>query len=91
LRAERRQIGGHHHGGDVARAQRLAADVDAEPFQHRGERLLGEGNVVEGIAGAVEADHQAITDELVLPHALDIGEVFDARRRACVRPGERGQ
>ena len=58
-----------------------AADVDAEPLQHRLQRLLGEGDVVEGVAGAVEADHQAIADELVLAHALDIGEVLDARRR----------
>jgi tetratricopeptide (TPR) repeat protein len=91
LRAERWQIGGHHHGGDVAGAQGLAADVDAEPFQHRGERLLGEGNIVEGVAGAVEADHQAVADELVLPHALDISEVLDARSRSRIRRGERGQ
>ena len=91
LGREGRQVGGYHHGGDVAGAQRLAADVDAEPFQHRVQRLLGERNVVEGVAGAVEADHQAIADELVLPHALDIGEVLDARSRPGVRRGERGQ
>ena len=64
-----------------------AADVDAEPLQHRLQRLLGEGDVVERVAGAVEADHEAVADELVLAHALDVGEVLDARRRARRAPG----
>ena len=81
LGAEGRQVGGDHDGGDVAGAHGLAADVDAEPLQHRLQRLLGERDVVERVAGAVEADHQAVADELVLAHALDIGEVLDARRR----------
>ena len=81
LGAEGRQVGGHHHGGDVAGADGLAADVDAEPLQHRLQRLPGERDVVERVAGAVEADDQAVADELVLAHALDVGEVLDARRR----------
>src|ERR1700704_1171273 len=79
LRGEGRQIGSHHHGSDVAGAHLRAAHIDAEPFQHRYQRLSGERDVVEGVAGAVEADHQAITDELVLSDALDVGEVLDAR------------
>ena len=79
LRAEGRQVGRHHHGGDVAGAQRLAADVDAEAFQHRLQRLLGERDVVERVAGAVEADDEAVADQLVLPHALDAREILDAR------------
>ncbi len=91
LGAEGRQVGGHHHGGDVAGAQVLAADIDAEPLEHRLQRLLGEGDVVERVAGAVEADHEAVADQLVLPHALDIGEVLDARRRPGVNRDEQGQ
>ena len=87
LGAERRQVGGHHHGGDVAGADLGAADVDAEPLQHRLQRLLGERDVVERVAGAVEADDEAVADQLILAHALDIGEVLDARRR----PGRRGR
>ena len=79
LRAEGRQVRGHHHGGDVAGAQRLAADVDAEPLQHRLQRLLGEGDVVQRVAGAVEADDQAVADELVLAYAFDAREVLDPR------------
>jgi hypothetical protein len=91
LGGEWRQVGRHHHRRDVAGAQRLAAHIDAEPLQHGGERLLGEGNVVERVAGAVEADHQAVADQLVLPHALDVAEILDARSRAGARGGERGQ
>ena len=54
-----------------------AAGVDAEALQHRLQRLLGEGDVVERVAGAVEADHEAVADQLVLAHALDVGEVLD--------------
>ena len=92
LGAKRGQVRRHHHGGDVAGAQGLAADIDAQALQHRGQRLLGERDVVEGVAGAVEADHQAVADELVLAHALDIGEVFDARGRPGVhRDKQHGQ
>ena len=83
LGAERRQVRRHHHGRDVAGADLRAADVDAEPFQHRLQRLLGERDVVERVAGAVEADDEAIADQLVLAHALDVGEILDARRRPC--------
>jgi len=41
--------------------------------------LLGERNIVEGVAAAVEADHEAVTDQLVLSHAFDIREVLDPR------------
>jgi hypothetical protein len=62
--------------------------ADAHALEHRLQRLLGEGNVVEGVAGAVEADDEAVADQLVLPHAFDVGEVLDSRRRAH---GQRGQ
>lgn len=87
--AKAAEIARDHHGGDVAGADGGAADVDAHALEHRLQRLLGEGNVVERVAGAVEADDEAVADELVLPHALDVGEVLDARSRACRRDRER--
>ena len=62
----------------VASFGHLVAGVDAEPFQHADQRLAGEHRVVELVAGAVQADHQAIADQLVLANALDIGDVLDA-------------
>ena len=95
LGAERRQVRRHHHGRDVAGADGLAADVHAEPFQHRLQRLPGERNVVQRIAGAVEADDESVTDELVLAHAFDVREILDPRRRrhaiGLVRARRRGE
>jgi hypothetical protein len=81
LRAEGGEVGSHHHCRDIACADRLPTDIYAKPFEHRGQRLFSERNVIEGIAGAVKPDDQAIPDQLILPHALDIGEILDARRR----------
>ena len=89
LGRERRQVGGDHDRGDVAGADLLAANVDAEPLQHALQGLLGERRVIERIAGAVEADDQAIADQLVLADALDTGEVFNTRRRRRRRHGAR--
>ena len=49
--------------------------ADAHALEHRLQRLLGEGNVVQRVAGAGEADHEAVADQLILPHAFDVGEV----------------
>jgi hypothetical protein len=56
--------------------------ADAHALEHRLQRLLGEGNVVQRVAGAGEADHEAVADQLVLPHAFDVGEVLDPGGRA---------
>ena len=42
---------------------------------------LVKGALLRRVAGAVEADHEAIADELVLAHALDRREILDARER----------
>jgi hypothetical protein len=89
LGSEGGQIAGDHHRGDVAGADGGAADVDAHALEHRLQRLLGEGNVVEGIAGAVEADDEAVADQLVLADAFDIGEILDSRGRVCGNSGAR--
>jgi len=96
LGAEGGKVGGHHHCGDVARADRLPANIDAKPLDHHGQRLLGEWDVVGGVASTVKSDDQAIPDQLDLPRAFDIGEILDARRRPGFRrdtrsrPGKRG-
>ncbi len=35
--------------------------VDAKPFQHVGHDLFGEGRVADAVAGAVEADNEAVS------------------------------
>ncbi len=89
---ECRKIGGHHHGGDVLGLQfgLLVAGVDAEALQHADEQFTGEHGVVELVAGVVQADDKAVADELVLPHALDVGDVLDTDLRIrCERQEQR--
>jgi len=91
LGSEGGQAGRHHHGGDVLGLHGFAAGVDAQPLQHGLDGLLGERRVLQRIAGAVEADHQAVADQHVLPDALDIGQILDPRksknRRGSSRKG----
>ena len=42
--------------------------------------MTGERRVVQAVAGAVEANDEAVSDELVLTHTLDVDEILDARR-----------
>ena len=91
LGGEWRQVGGDHHGGDVAGADLLAADVHPEPLQHGLERLLGEWGVVERVAGAVQPDDEAIPDQLILADALDIGEDLPGMRDVACRRRQRAQ
>ena len=41
-------------------------------------RLLGEHRAIEPVTGAVEADDEAVADQLVLSNSLDVGDVLDA-------------
>ena len=81
LADEGRQLGGDDDGRDIARARLGVAHVDAHAVEHRLQRLLGERRVAQGVAGAVEADDQAVADELVGAHALHRDDVLDARTR----------
>jgi hypothetical protein len=91
LAREGRQRRRHHHGRDVLGAQAAGdvAGVDAEALEHRDDALLGEGGVVERVARAVEADDEAVSDQLVLTDALEVGDVLDPGARAGVG-GEAG-
>ena len=39
--------------------------------------MLGENRVLQLVAGAVEADHQAVADQLVVADALNVRDVLD--------------
>ena len=75
---EGRNIGGDNDSGDVARAQRSAARVHAHPVEHGLQSLLGEWRVSETVARPLQSDDDAIADELIVAHALNRGDVFDA-------------
>ena len=56
-------------------------------------RLLGERRVAQRVAGALQADHQAVADELVVARAAQRGDVLDAHGRAdgVARPSAQQQ
>ena len=89
LRGEGRKARRHHDRGGVLGVHPRAADVHAQPLQHGLQALLRERRVVELIARAVEADDQAVADQHVVAHALDVGEVLDARKRGGGKRRER--
>ncbi|MNE01857.1 hypothetical protein D3C80_943090 [compost metagenome] len=78
-RGEGRQVGGDHDRRDVLGVQVGAADVDALALHHPFQRLAGEGGVAKAVARAVQADHQAVADQLVGADALDRDDVLDTR------------
>jgi hypothetical protein len=67
----------------------MTADVDAHALKHRLQRLFGEGDVVEGIAGAVQADDETVADQLVLADAFDVSQILDPRGGPRRRNGQR--
>jgi hypothetical protein len=91
LGGEGGKVGGDDDGGDVAAGDVGAAGVDAQPLQHRLQALLGAGCVAQAVSGAVEAYDQAVADQHVVAHALDVGDVLDARGGAGAGRGEGGQ
>jgi hypothetical protein len=76
---EGRQRGRDHHGRHVLQLQLGAGrQADALLLQHRHDRLHGERGLGGLVAGAVEADHDAVAGQLVLAHAAEAGEVLQA-------------
>ena len=66
--------------------QRARRDGDAELLQHGGDGLRRERHAGP-VARAVQADDQAVADELVAAHPLHDGDVF----QAALRVGASGQ
>ena len=78
------QVGGDDHGRDVLGARPAAFQRDAEILQHRADRLLGVGRVAQAVAAALQADDEAVADQLVVARALQHGDVLDARDRSGI-------
>jgi len=65
----------YDHCGDVLQLRvDVGRQVDAELLDHVGHRVAGELHLVL-VAGAIEADHQTVADQLVAADALDIHQV----------------
>ena len=73
-----RHVGGDDDGGDVLVAHRVAAHRKAHLFEHGLQGVIGERGVAQGIAGALQADDEAVADELGVASAAQRGNVLDA-------------
>jgi hypothetical protein len=82
LTGERRQGRRHHDGSDVLGVEVGAAGAHAQALEHGNEALLGEVRVAQGVAGAVQADDEAVADEHVVAHALEARDILDAHGAA---------
>ena len=69
--------------GDARVEELLGVDLHAEAAQHGEHRLRGHGRG-RVVAGAVEAGDEAVSDELVLARAADLGEAVAARKALYV-------
>jgi hypothetical protein len=68
---EGRQIGSHHHSGDVLQLQRLSGRQGrTELRQHVDDALLGKGRLRRLVTATVETNDQAVTDQLVVAYPL---------------------
>ena len=75
------RLRGDHHGGDVAHLHVAGIDADAHAAEHAADRLRGEKHAF-GVAGAGQADDQAVSEERVLAHALDVDQFLHPHRRS---------
>jgi hypothetical protein len=78
LPREGRQVGGDHDRGHVLGFEVVATRVGAEALQHADQAFAGEHGAVQIVARAVQPDHQAVSDQVVVAHALELGDVLDA-------------
>ncbi len=75
---ERRQRGRDHDGGGVFDGDGLRRNGHAHALQHVGQALRGEDGLFT-VAGTVEADDQAVADELIVAHTFERDQFFQAR------------
>jgi hypothetical protein len=59
----------------------LCATLKAFFAQHCDQALAGEHGLLQVVAGAVQADHQAIADQQVVTDTFDINDILDAPSR----------
>ena len=77
---EGRQVRRHEHRRDVTRPQADVSDVDAEPIEHRLDRLFGERRVAQRVACPLQPDDEAIADQLIVADPFDLRDILDANR-----------
>ena len=54
--------------------------VETQVLEHRLHGLLGEGRIAQGVAGPLQADHEAIADQLAVMRAAQDRNILDPSR-----------
>ena len=68
--------------------QAVVAGVDTETLKHADQALPGERCAAQVVPGAVEPDHQAVSDQEVIAHAFEGRDVLDpGLSLTLARPG----
>ncbi len=75
-----RELCRHEDRRHVLRSELLARDIGPQPFQEVGHDLFGERRIPQPVAGAVQPDDQAVTHQIVAPHAVELDQVLDPDR-----------
>jgi len=75
---ETRQRGGHHHRGGVAHRDRGGRNRYSHLLEQIGQALRGKHSLL-AVAGSIQADYQAIADELVIAHAFERNQFLQTR------------
>ena len=80
---EGRQIGGYHHRGGVAHANRRRRDDDTHTFEGVGQRLDRELGL-SSVSRASETHDQAVADELIIPDTADVHDIPEPHQSAAL-------
>ena len=75
---ERGQCCRHHNGSGIGNLDRGGGDRNAHLQEHVGEALRGEDGLLL-VAGAVEANHDAVADQLIVAYAFDRDQILEPR------------
>ena len=72
--------GQQHCRRDILGLERNVSGVDAHAFQHAHQALFGERGVDQIVARTIEAYHNSVADQHIVPDAFEIDNVLNARR-----------
>src|SRR5690606_363472 len=88
---ERRHVGRDDHGSDIVGPGPPPLGGNSEILQHGAYGLLREGSVPQAVAGSFQANHEPVSDELIVTRGKKIHDIFDARGRTGRESGKKDQ
>ena len=84
LLGERGKSRGYHDRRNILHRDIGTVDGYPHPLQHVDQGLRRELGLV-AVAAAVQPDHQAVADQLVIPRPVETGDILDADRQGGIQ------